>query len=113
MRVGSIDIVTCPSCKAEQQQVSFESYFSSGKPHDGAPENPRYIKCPKCGVFFKTDGCITKGKPGFVKSYGTKTAFLDAEGCRGAIREGLFNGDEKDIDIMRCKLQRLIENQKG
>ena len=102
MRVVSIDTVRCPSCHAEQNHVIWSD----------PSKIPYYIKCPKCEVFFKTKGCVTKGKEGFIKSYDTRrTSFLTIEGYKAAIEKGLFNGDENDIENLRRELSRLLEER--
>jgi DNA-directed RNA polymerase subunit RPC12/RpoP len=73
-------IVKCPSCGARQWQntlhknydpmwplgISFSLMgnvlYSDGNIVNEDPllENPRYVKCPECGSFFKTDGLVSR-----------------------------------------------------
>jgi len=127
MRIGSNDIVYCPSCNAQQRQTSWdtymsygEKYYTDGKKVDSAPGYPYYIKCRECGVFFKTENCVTKGKEGFRTSYGSppQTDFLNVDGYRSAIASGLFNAEQegseawkKDILNLRLELWRKFNDR--
>ena len=122
MRIGSIDIVHCPSCKAQQRQKSWDTYMSYGKKYytdgkisDGAPDAPRYIKCRECEVFFKTDNCVTKGEAGLGKGKDSAhlpdTSFLDVDGYRAAIANGLVNGEPGDILNLRLELWRKFNDR--
>ena len=116
MRIGSNDIVHCPSCKARQRQTSWdtymsygERYYTDGKKIDAAPDYPYYIKCRECGIFFKTENCVTKGKEGFRTNYGDppKTEFLDVDGYRAAIAEGLFNAEQEGSEVWKKDILNL------
>ena len=116
---GPVQIIKCPACGAHQSNKSLRSgntfgarYFSDGKRlAPMLPEYPYFVKCHACNVYFKINDKVIVGETSREKitANGSKAPFvrfLTVNEYSQAIKEGLYNGDEKDILSLRLSMWR-------
>ena len=99
MVINPPEIIRCPACKYEQLRLTLLSgntigaiYYSDG--NMDAPMLPRYlvfVRCPKCGVFFKVKKENVVGEAGY-RDERPQAKFLTIKENIQAINDGLFNG---------------------
>ena len=117
MKIGKPKSVKCPSCGEVQLRHSLMSgntlgakYYSDGESvAPMLPHFPSFVKCPKCGVFFRIKKDMLEDGEGLNVPY---VKFLTVEEYQQAISEGLFNMNEKDDMLaLRCAMWRAFNDR--
>ena len=118
MTPGPNELVKCPACGDYQQRRTLRSgntvgatFYSDGKRvAPMLPEFPYFIKCPKCGKFFTISREVISNDKLADGERSPFVRFLTIDEYKQAIEEGLVNGKDSDILLLRTFLWRAYND---